>query len=60
MAQNKQECKADLVFEFVGILPVIKIAMSDNMESRPKELKMQFSAPQFTPEARDFLGGLDY
>ena len=42
MAQKKQEGKADLVFEFVQMLPVIKIAVSDNRDSRPKSGKMQF------------------
>ena len=42
MAQKNQEDKADLVFEFVQMLPVNKIAVSDNMESRPKEVKTQF------------------
>ena len=55
MAQNNQEGMADLVFEFVGILPVIKIAMSDNMESRPKEVKTQFLSLLFTLEAPNFV-----
>ena len=42
MAQKKQEDKADTVFEFVQMLPVIKIAVSDNRDSRPKSGKMQF------------------
>ena len=42
MAQKKQEGKADLVFEFVQMLPVIKIAVSDNRDSRPKSGKMLF------------------
>ena len=58
MAQKMQEDKADLVFEFVGILPVIKIAMSDNMESRPKEVKTQFLSFLFTIEAPNFVGVL--
>ncbi len=45
MAQKNQYNKADLVFEFVQMLPVNKIAMSDNMESRPKEVKTQFVSP---------------
>ena len=40
MAQKKQEAKADLVFEFVQMLPVTKIAMSDNRESTKKEVKL--------------------
>ena len=40
MAQKKQEGKADLVFEFVQMLPVTKIAMSDNRESTKKEVKL--------------------
>ncbi len=51
MAQKKQEDKADLVFEFVGKLPVNKIAMSDNMESRPKGVKTQFVSPLCAREA---------
>ena len=58
MAQNNQKGVADLVFEFVGILPVIKIAMSDNMESRPKEVKTQFLSFLFTIEAPNFVGVL--
>ena len=45
MAQKKQEDKADSVFEYAGILPVNKIAMSDNRESRPKEEKLSFCRP---------------
>ncbi len=45
MAQKKQEGKADSVFEFVQMLPVNKIAMSDNMESRPKEVKLSLCRP---------------
>ncbi len=45
MAQKKQEDKADLAFEFVGILPVNEIAVSDNMESRPKGVKLSFCRP---------------
>ncbi len=45
MAQKKQEDKADLVFEFVRKLPVMKIAVSDIMESRPKEVKLSFCRP---------------
>ena len=55
MAQKLQEDKADLAFEFVGILPVIKIAVSDNMKSRPKEVKTQFLAFLFTLEAPNFV-----
>ena len=55
MAQKKQEGKADLVFEFVRKLPVIKIAMSDNMESRPKEVKTQFLSFLFSLEAPNFV-----
>ena len=51
MAQKKHKDKQDLVFEYVGILPVNEIAMSDNRESRPKRGKTQFVAPQFQPEA---------
>jgi len=51
MAQKKQQDKADLVFEFVRKLPVNKIAMSDNMESRPKEVKTQFLSPLCAREA---------
>ena len=58
MAQKKQEGKADLVFEFVQMLPVIKIAMSDNMESRPKEVKTPFLSLLFTLEAPNFVGVL--
>ena len=58
MAQKMQEGKADSAFEFVGILPVIKIAMSDNMESRPKEVKTQFLSFLFTIEAPNFVGVL--
>ena len=54
MAQNNQEGMADLVFEFVRKLPVIKIAMSDNMESRPKEVKTQFLSLLFKLEAPNF------
>ena len=59
MAQKKQECVPDLVFEFVRKLPVIKIAMSDNMESRPKEVKTQFLSFLFTIEAPNFVGVLN-
>jgi hypothetical protein len=55
MAQKMQEDKAVLVFEYVGILPVIKIAMSDNRESRPKEVKTQFLSFLFTLEAPNFV-----
>ena len=58
MAQKNQEGMADLVFEFVRKLPVIKIAMSDNMESRPKEVKTQFLSLLFTIEAPNFVGVL--
>ena len=53
MAQKKQENKADSVFEFVQILPVNKIAMSDNRESRPKEVKTQFVSPLCARESRN-------
>ena len=59
MAQKKQEGKADLVFEFVQMLPETKVAVSDNRESRPKEAKMQFLAPPFTTEARDLIQRVD-
>ncbi len=39
MAQKKQEDKADLPVEFVEILPVNEIAMSDNRETRPNVVK---------------------
>ena len=55
MAQKIQDGVPDLVFEFVQILPVIKIAMSDNMESRPKEVKTQFLSFLFTLEAPNFV-----
>ena len=55
MAQKMQEDKAVSVFEYVGILPVIKIAMSDNMESRPKEVKTQFLSLLLTLEAPNFV-----
>ena len=58
MAQNNQEGMADLVFEFVRKLPVIKIAMSDNMESRPKEVKTPFLSLLFTLQAPNFERGL--
>ena len=58
MAQKMQEDKAVLVFEYVGILPVIKIAMSDNRESRPKEVKTQFLSFLFTLEAPNFVRAL--
>ena len=58
MAQKNQDRMADLVFEFVQMLPVIKIAMSDNMESRPKEVKTQFLSFLFTIEAPNFVGVL--
>ncbi len=45
MALRKHKDKADLVFEFVQILPVNEIAMSDNRESRPKEVKLSFFRP---------------
>ncbi len=51
MAQKNQEDKADLVFEFVQMLPVNKKSMSDNMESRPKEVKTQFLSPLCAREA---------
>ena len=55
MALKIQDGVPDLVFEFVQILPVIKIAMSDNMESRPKEVKTQFLSFLFTLEAPNFV-----
>ena len=55
MAQKNQDRMPDLVFEFVRKLPVIKIAMSDNMESRPKEVKTQFLSFLFTLEAPNFV-----
>ena len=55
MAQKMQEDMADLAFEFVGILPVIKIAVSDNRESRPKRGKTQFLSLLFTLEAPNFV-----
>jgi hypothetical protein len=58
MAQNNQEGMADSVFEFARKLPVIKIAMSDNMESRPKEVKTQFLSLLFTIEAPNFVAVL--
>ncbi len=45
MAQKKQEDKPDSGCEYAGMLPVNKIAMSDNMESRPKEVKLSFCRP---------------
>ncbi len=45
MAQKKQEDKSDLIFEFVQILPVNEIAMGDNRESRPKEVKRSLWRP---------------
>ena len=45
MAQKNQEDNADFVFEFVRKLPVTKLAVSDNMESRPKEVKLSFCRP---------------
>ena len=45
MACKKQEDNADLIFEFVQILPVNEIAMSDNRESRPKEVKRSLWRP---------------
>ena len=58
MALKKHKDKADLVFEFVRKLPVIKIAMSDNMESRPKKVKTQFLSLLFTIEAQNFVAVL--
>ena len=58
MAQKNQADGADLIFEFVQILPVIKIAMSDNRESRPKEVKTQFLSLLFTLQAPNFILGL--
>ena len=40
MAQKNQETKAESVFEFVGILPVMKVAVSDNRESTKNEVKL--------------------
>ncbi len=60
MAQKKQKDKADLVFEYVGILPVNEIAMSDNMETRPKSAETQFVAPQFTLEAQKLVRRLHW
>ena len=45
MAQKKQEDKADIVFELVQMLPVTKIAMSDNRESAKKEVKLSLWRP---------------
>ena len=45
MAQKNQEEKADVVFEFVQMLPVMKIAMSDNRESAKKEVKCSLWRP---------------
>ena len=59
IAQKMQDSKADLAVEFARKLPETKIAMSDNMESRPKEVKNQFLAPPFTPEARDLVQRVD-
>ena len=56
MAQKNQDRTTDLVFEFAQILPVIKIAVSDNMKSRPKEVKTQFLSFLFTIEAPNFVG----
>ncbi len=39
MAQKNQEDKGDSVFEFARKLPVNKIAVSDNMETRPNVVK---------------------
>ena len=58
MAQKIHDGVPDLVFEFVQILPVIKIAMSDNMKSRPKEVKTQFLAFLFRLEAPNFVRAL--
>ena len=58
MALKIQDGVPDLVFEFVQILPVIKIAVSDNMKSRPKEVKRQFLSFLFTIEAPNFVGVL--
>ena len=55
MAQKMQEDMANLAFEFVGILPVIKIAVSDNRESRPQRGKTQFLSLLFTLEAPNFV-----
>ncbi len=52
MAWKNQEDKSDLILEYVGILPVNEIDMSDNRESRPKRGKTQFLAPPFTAEAQ--------
>ena len=56
MAQKMQEDKADLVLEYADFLPVIKIAVSDNRESRPKRGKTQFLSFVFTLEAPNFVG----
>ena len=45
MAQKNHEDNLDAVFEFVQILPVNEIAMSDNRESRPKEVKRSLWRP---------------
>ncbi len=45
MAQKKQQDKSVSVFEYARKLPVMKIAVSDNMESRPKEVKLSFFRP---------------
>ena len=60
MAQKKQEGKADLVFEFVQMLPVNEIAVSDNRESRPKRGKTQFLSLLFTLEAPNFVWRLHW
>ncbi len=45
MAQKNHEGKAYSVFENALKLPVNKIAVSDNMESRPEEVKLSFCRP---------------
>ncbi len=58
MAQKKQEVKSDSACEYAGILPVTKIAVSDNRESRPKEVETQFLAPLCAREAPNLAEGL--
>ncbi len=60
MALKKQEDKSDLVFEFVQILPVNEIAVSDNMNSRPKIGKTRFFSLQFISEACNCTERLEY
>ncbi len=54
-----QEHKADLVVEFVDFLSVIEIAVSDNMDTRPKSGKTLFISLQFIPEACRCTGRLE-